>query len=71
MLRRAPVAPNLHFEQRNILDLEGHYDLIYSNAALQWLPDHPALLARLWAHLLPGGALEVQVPANPSTPATA
>lgn len=68
MLRRAPVAPNLHFEQRNILDLEGHYDLIYSNAALQWLPDHPALLARLWAHLLPGGALAVQVPANHKHP---
>ncbi|MDV6375237.1 methyltransferase domain-containing protein [Deinococcus arenicola] len=57
-------APNLHFEQGSILDLRGDFDLIYSNAALQWLPDHPALLAQLWTHLRPGGVLAVQVPAN-------
>lgn len=56
--------PNLRFEEGSILDLDGEYDLIYSNAALQWLPDHPGLLARLWANLRPGGVLAVQVPAN-------
>lgn len=56
--------PNLRFEQGDILALRGEYDLIFSNAALQWLPDHAALLARLWTHLRPGGVLAVQVPAN-------
>lgn len=66
MLARADARelPNLRFQQGDILDLEGDYDLIFSNAALQWLPDHPALLARLWEHLRPGGMLAVQVPAN-------
>ena len=36
--------------------------LIYSNAALHWLDDHAALMPRLASHLLPGGALAVQMP---------
>lgn len=66
MLARADASglPNLRFEQGDILELTGEYSLIFSNAALQWLPDHPALLARLWERLRPGGVLAVQVPAN-------
>src|SRR2546427_6194777 len=37
-------------------------DLIFSNAALPWVPDHPALLQRLTAALAPGGQLAVQMP---------
>ena len=44
------------------------YDLVLSNAALQWLPDHPALLARITSALAPGGQLAVQVPANDRHP---
>ena len=40
------------------------FDLVLSNAALHWVPDHPALLARLSRLLAPGGQLAVQVPAN-------
>jgi trans-aconitate 2-methyltransferase len=40
------------------------YDLVLSNAALHWVPDHPALLGRLAAAVAPGGQLAVQVPAN-------
>jgi trans-aconitate 2-methyltransferase len=36
--------------------------LIYSNAALHWVPDHASLLPRLIAQLAPGGTLAVQVP---------
>ena len=60
----AHTAPNLGFTRGDITGLTGQYDLIYSNAALQWLPDHPALLAQIWTHLNPGGFLAVQVPAN-------
>ncbi len=37
-------------------------DLIYSNAALHWLPDHEALFPRLLGLLAPGGRLAVQMP---------
>jgi len=38
--------------------------MIFSNAALHWLPDHEALIGRLTRALRPGGQLAVQVPAN-------
>jgi trans-aconitate 2-methyltransferase len=47
---------------------EGDYDLIFSNAALQWVPDHQALLRRLTAALSEQGQLAVQVPANHDHP---
>lgn len=36
--------------------------LIFSNAALHWLPDHAALLPRLAGYLAKGGVLAVQMP---------
>ena len=44
-------------------------DLIFSNAALQWLPDHERLLADLVGMLAPAGALSVQMPHYFETPA--
>ncbi len=44
----------------------GTVDVIVSNAALQWVPDHLALLPAWAAALRPGGALAVQVPASGS-----
>src|SRR5262245_42203385 len=37
-------------------------DLIVTNAALQWVPDHARLLPRLAGMLAPGGTLAVQIP---------
>ncbi|MFC4455783.1 methyltransferase domain-containing protein [Deinococcus sonorensis] len=70
MLARASEhhAPNLTFQQADLQDLHGTFDLMFSNAALQWLPDHPALLERLWPHLNLGGMLAVQVPSNHDHP---
>lgn len=44
------------------------YDIVISNAALQWIDGHEALLARLADALEPGGQLAVQVPANHDHP---
>lgn len=46
-------------------------DLIFSNAALQWLSDHETLLPRLMAQLAPGGVLAVQMPDNQDEPSHA
>lgn len=42
--------------------------LIFSNAALHWLPDHGALLPRLARLMAPGGSLAVQMPVNHMAP---
>jgi trans-aconitate 2-methyltransferase len=44
-------------------------DLIFSNAALQWLPDHAALFPALLQRVAAGGALAVQMPNNLDAPA--
>jgi len=46
-------------------------DLIYSNAALHWLPDHATLFPRLMDCLAVGGVLAVQMPRNFAAPSHA
>ena len=38
------------------------YDVVFSNATLQWLPDHAGLISRLFGHVADGGALAFQIP---------
>ena len=40
----------------------GRYDLVFSNAALQWMPSHETLLPALAGLVNKGGALAAQVP---------
>jgi trans-aconitate 2-methyltransferase len=40
------------------------YNVIYSNAALHWLPDHEKLFPSLMEKVAPGGILAVQMPRN-------
>jgi trans-aconitate 2-methyltransferase len=71
MLAKAPTLPGLSFERRRIEDLAppGPYDLVFSNAALQWVDDHEALLPRIASWVSPdGGQLAVQMPANDAHP---
>ncbi|MHC0433992.1 trans-aconitate 2-methyltransferase [Streptomyces sp. O3] len=50
---------------------DGPYDLIVSNAALQWVPNHPESFPRWVAALRPGGSLAFQVPGNFTSPSHA
>lgn len=54
----------LRFEQGQLEDLSGSWDVIFSHAALQWVDDHAQLLPRLWEHLKPHGQLAIQMPSN-------
>ncbi|MDI3336522.1 methyltransferase domain-containing protein [Defluviimonas aestuarii] len=42
--------------------------LIFSNAAMHWLPDHATLFPRLASVLIPGGMLAVQMPRQYGAP---
>jgi trans-aconitate 2-methyltransferase len=67
MLERArPLeGGGLSFRLGDIADFDGGgWDVVFSNAALQWVPGHEALFGRLVATLAGGGQLAVQVPAN-------
>ncbi len=61
--------PGLAFEVAPLESWQGRADIILSNAVLQWLPDHPALLPRLAGRLTPGGTLAIQMPDNLDEPA--
>lgn len=43
-------------------------DVIYSNAALHWVDDHPRVLTHWMGQLAPGGVVAFQVPDNFSEP---
>lgn len=66
MLERAASfsSPNLVFVQGDQAALTGEWDLIFSNAALQWSENHAELIPYLYGRLAPGGQIAVQVPSN-------
>jgi len=57
-------SPNLHFTQGDQSQLTGEWDLIFSNAALQWSENHAELIPYLFDKLKPSGQLAVQIPSN-------
>jgi trans-aconitate 2-methyltransferase len=44
------------------------FDVVFSNAALQWVDNHEWLFLRLLQRVSPGGALAVQIPADFNAP---
>ncbi len=64
----AHAGGGLRFERGDISSLNGSYDLVFSNAALQWLDGHETLIPKLASHVRPGGQLAFQVPANADHP---
>ncbi len=62
--------PSVRFELSAIEDWSepGPWDLIFANAALQWVGGHETLLPGLAGRLAPGGSLAIQMPDNLGEP---
>jgi trans-aconitate 2-methyltransferase len=67
---RAFEEPGLSFRCADIATFspEEDVDLLFSNAALHWVPDHAGLIPRLAHFVAPGGQIALQVPANHDQP---
>ncbi|PQA97850.1 trans-aconitate methyltransferase [Chryseobacterium shigense] len=70
MLKKSKGLENerLHFKMATteaMLDADENWDLIFSNAALQWSDDHQNLFPKLISKLNTGGQLAVQMPYQP------
>jgi trans-aconitate 2-methyltransferase len=70
MLKKAiqKKRPGLDFKLCSIEEITNKWDLIFSNAAIQWVDNHDQLIPRLVSLLRPGGQLAVQLPANHNHP---
>jgi trans-aconitate 2-methyltransferase len=70
MLQKATPSGTLHFQRGDIesFTTDRPFDLVFSNAALHWIPDHEHLFTRLMSLLAPNGQLAIQMPANHAHP---
>jgi trans-aconitate 2-methyltransferase len=70
MLAKAASIRGVDWVQADISNWrpDGSLDLIYTNAALQWLPDHTSLFPRLISYLRSGGVFACQMPYNYEEP---
>lgn len=66
MLKKAASfgRAGLVFQAGDLSTLPGNWDLIFSNAAIQWSDNHAQLIPQLFARLNPGGQIAIQVPSN-------
>lgn len=64
--------PNLDFKicdvSGDLSQLGNDYDIVFSNACIQWVPDHESLLKKLLNLLNRNGVLAVQIPMNFNEP---
>lgn len=72
---RALGVPGLDLQRGDIAQwlaaATERFDVVLSNAALHWIPDHPLLFAKVASRLAPGGQLAVQMPVNHEQPPAA
>lgn len=70
LARAASELPAARWVQQSLAAwrAERPAEVIYSNAALHWLPGHLDLFRSLMAQLAPGGVLAVQMPRNFGAP---
>lgn len=51
-----------------LTQLDHNFDLVFSNACIQWVPNHEKLLSDMASLLRPGGMVAVQTPMNYKEP---
>jgi trans-aconitate 2-methyltransferase len=71
MIERARSVAGISFDVQDIESWQPAGDVVVSNAALQWVPTHPALLRQWCRALRPGAWLAWQVPGNFDAPSHA
>jgi trans-aconitate 2-methyltransferase len=66
MLEKAKdwIRPGLSFQFGEIETVSGQWDLVFSNAAIQWVENHERLIPRLMSLLSSCGQLAIQLPSN-------
>lgn len=64
--------PELEFikldAEKDIVNITDKYDVVFSNACIQWIPDHKALLKRMFGLLEKSGTLALQIPQQAKHP---
>lgn len=64
--------PDLDFQLcdavTGLSSLSSDYDIVFSNACIQWLPEHQKRLPEMLSRLRPGGFLAIQTPMNDKEP---
>ncbi|HEX7725319.1 MAG TPA: trans-aconitate 2-methyltransferase [Rhizomicrobium sp.] len=66
--KKSGVAANFILADLASWKPDAPYDVVFSNATYQWLPDHRALLPRLMGFVAKGGVFAFQVPNNQYSP---
>ncbi len=65
-------APKLAWKREDISAFDADdADVVFTNAALNWVADHGRVVARLFECLRPGGVLAIQMPRNYEQPSHA
>ncbi len=68
-IEKYPDMEFIHCDASKDLNSIGRkFDIVFSNACIQWVPDHPKLLREMMSLLKEGGALAVQIPMNYDEP---